>query len=213
MSEYFLIAEDHDLVNMGYKILFEIYFPNYRFETAYSTVELEHYLNTKGNEFTFALWDLQLNDGNVLAMINETIRRFPGLYILIVTSSPEEIYAAQLYKSGIRGYLSKDARKDELIHAIKTIVAGNIYFTKTFKQLKNSGHFEGVSADNPFSLLSMRELDILKHLLSGKRIKDISALTGLKQSTIATYKQRLLDKLNAKSIMALHQLASIHNII
>ncbi len=212
-SEYFLIAEDHTLVNMGYRILLEDNFPKSRQKFVQSRKELEAVLNEHGHEFTFALWDLQLTDGNVLTLISNTLKRFEGLYMLIVTSSSEEVFAEQLYKAGVRGYLTKNAREEEILLAINTILSGNIYFSKAYRRLATAGHHRPQQVqDNPFSALSIRELDILKHLLTGQRIKEISTVTGLKQSTIATYKQRLLEKLHAKSIVELHQLATLHNL-
>lgn len=211
--ENFLIAEDDTLAKMGYEILIQVNFPGSTYTIVNSMRDLEKMLDKQGSSFTFAIWDIQLVDGNVLKLVTNTMKRFPGLYILVITSSREELFAKQLYEAGVRGYLTKKANADEMINAIKTVLSNNIYMSKHFKKIQESGHHPSRHQENPFAVLSINELAILKHLLTGQRIKEISTETGLKQSTIATYKQRLLEKLHVMNIVELHQLATAHNII
>lgn len=52
-------------------------------------------------------------------------------------------------------------------------------------------------------VLSQREYQVLGCIVSGKRLKDISVDLGLKQSTIATYKHRLMEKLHVTNVIDL----------
>lgn len=211
-SEFFLVAEDHALVNMGYRLLIQTNYADSKLEIAKTTTELEAALDLYGDQLTFALWDLQLQDGNIFSLISKTLKRYDGLYMLVVTSSPEEMYAEQLYNAGVRGYLNKNEGEEEILRAIRTIRSGNIYYSKSYREIFPINNPYTPKLENPFSSLSIRELDILKHLLNGWRVKEISNVTGLKQSTIATYKQRLLEKLRAKSVFDLQKLAQVHKV-
>lgn len=213
MPEYFLIAEDHGLVTEGYKTLLDAYFPNCRYKVARGLKDLDEVLVQQGNSFSAAIWDLQLADGNAIGLIGEALQMHPGLPILVVTGLPENVYAVQLYKMGIRGFITKSAEPREVIYAIQRVVAGDIYYSRTFKsQLAAAGH-DPFNISNPFSAISARELEVLKYLLAGNGIKEICAQMNLAQSTVATYKQRLLEKLHAKNVVHLQQLAAAHNII
>lgn len=209
--EYFLIAEDHSLVNRGYKSLIAEHFPTSKMKFVGSIPELELALDQQGKEFSFALWDLELEGGNVSSLVPNTLKRFPGLYILVVTNGHEELFADWLYKAGVRGYMHKTSREDELLLAIRTILSDNIYYSKSYRRAAISGSLQNSSHNgNPFSSLSARELEILKYLLEGRRIKDIADTMALTQSTVATYKQRMLKKLNLDNLVDVQKLSIWH---
>ena len=65
---------------------------------------------------------------------------------------------------------------------------------------------------NPFTSLSVRELEVLHYLLNGHRTKEISTLLGLKMNTISTIKAAIFDKVKAESFTHLLQLAHVHQI-
>ena len=213
-SEFFLIAEDHSLVNLGFKLLIDTDFPGSRIEFAKTSKELAAKLELYGPQLTFALFDLQLEDDNVLSLIKKTLERYEGLYMLVITSSSVGLYAEQLYRAGVKGYINKTEGADEILRAIRTIQAGHTYYSKAYRDLFPIDHpYLTAPRENPFSSLSIRESDILKHLLTGRRVKEISNVTGLKQSTIATYKQRLLEKLHVRTVFELEKLARAHNFL
>ncbi|WEK37916.1 MAG: response regulator transcription factor [Candidatus Pseudobacter hemicellulosilyticus] len=204
--EYFLIAEDHSLVNRGYKSLLTEHFPNSRLKFVSSIRELEETLSQQGQEFTFALWDLELEGGDTAPLVASTLKKFPALYILVVTNGQEELFADWLYKAGVRGFMHKTSREDELLLAIRTILADNMYYSKSYRKHAGAGAPPSDPESNPFSSLSVREMEILKQLLAGKRLKDIADQMELTPSTVATYKQRMLKKLNLDNLVDVQKL-------
>ena len=57
--------------------------------------------------------------------------------------------------------------------------------------------------------LSNNESAILKYMQEGLSNKEIYSVTGLKPSTISTYKKRIFDKFNTKSIVRINRMLSI----
>ena len=51
--------------------------------------------------------------------------------------------------------------------------------------------------------LSSREIEVLRYLSGGKKNNEISAILGLNEKTISTYKLRLLTKLNVTNLVDL----------
>jgi DNA-binding CsgD family transcriptional regulator len=66
---------------------------------------------------------------------------------------------------------------------------------------------------NPLKRLSPREYQVLELVIGGKTSKEISALVGLKPSTIFTYRSRIMDKLEIDNIPGLVRLAIRHRMI
>lgn len=219
-SEYFLIAEDHGLTNMGYTLFMDLHFRDSSYKIVKTMKDLREILEQQGTRFTFAIWDLELMDEDLaqkIEFVEETVKRFPSMYILIVTTKNKLKFVNQLYAAGIRGFLVKESMETEILNAIQTILSGVIYEPKLVRQHRalnaSDGKLTPAQEDNPFLSLSKREQQVLRQLLGGQRLKDISFDIGVKQSTIATYKHRLLEKVNARNIIELHEMARHHNFI
>lgn len=219
-SEYFLIAEDHGLTNMGYTLFMDLHFRDSNYKIVNTMKDLREILDQQGHRFTFAIWDLELTDDdmtNKIDFIEETVQKFPSMYILIVTTKNKLRHVNQLYAAGIRGFLVKDSKETEILNAIQTVLSGQIFESKLVKQYRAMNGSDTKSNSpaepNPFLSLSRREQQVLRQILEGQRLKDISSDIGVKQSTIATYKHRLLEKVNARNIIELHEMARLHNFV
>ena len=64
---------------------------------------------------------------------------------------------------------------------------------------------------NPFDLLSPRELEIVRHLMKGESVSQIGTYLNLHTSTVGTHKARIFDKLNCKNVIGINELARLHN--
>jgi two-component system uhpT operon response regulator UhpA len=72
---------------------------------------------------------------------------------------------------------------------------------------------ETITINNPFSLLSRREREVLDLILQGAQVKDISASMELKSNTISTFKKNILSKVGVSNNIELFKLALEHKII
>jgi DNA-binding NarL/FixJ family response regulator len=72
---------------------------------------------------------------------------------------------------------------------------------------------ETITINNPFSLLSRREREVLNLILQGAQVKDISASLDLKSNTISTFKKSILSKTGVSNNIELFKLAQEHNIV
>lgn len=72
---------------------------------------------------------------------------------------------------------------------------------------------ETITINNPFSLLSRREREVLNLILQGAQVKDIGASLDLKSNTISTFKKSILSKTGVSNNIELFKLAQEHNIV
>jgi DNA-binding NarL/FixJ family response regulator len=107
----------------------------------------------------------------------------------------EEQYAKRVLKAGARGYLKKESAPEELIQAVRNLLAGSRYVSPTLaEQFARDLHESG---DRPVhETLSAREFEILVMIGSGKTVSQIADELHLSVTTVSTYRARVLEKMN-----------------
>jgi DNA-binding NarL/FixJ family response regulator len=145
----------------------------------------------------------QINGINALRKIKQ---QFPELRVLIYSTHPEEIYALRSIKSGAAGYVPKTASSKIFLKALKQIRKGGIFLNEELTSTFTSRNVGETSAISRYKKLSSREIEVLNLLSSGKRNKDIAAALNINETTVSTYKTRLLKKLKVDNLADLiHQ--------
>jgi two-component system response regulator EvgA len=132
--------------------------------------------------------------------------------ILILTSQPAEFYAMRCMKAGAAGYISKVDDLDELVRAIRAIMSGYTFFPNLAANSVRRSDVESTEHEL-IQRLSDREMTILQQLANGKSNKEIADAMLLSNKTISTYKVRLIEKLNVKSVVYLADFAKRNNLI
>ena len=205
-----LIVEDHSIVIKGLKIIFEKEFVGYSPDIVSSMAEMMKAF--KNNDYCLTILDMQLEDGVSLNIIPDVIKLYPSLAILIFTGYPEEVYAQRLFSYGVKGYLNKNSEEREIIYALHTILAGKTYFSENYKNILMGKNETGHSTDNPFDLLSQRELETALLLLQGKRSSEICSELNIQPSTVTTYKIKIFTKLGVNNVVDLERLANVYHV-
>lgn len=120
-----------------------------------------------------------------------------GVKVLILSSYSEEQYAVRLMKAGASGYMTKDTAPDQLVEAIRNVVAGKKHISSKLAELL----LDDCSADSsklPHELLSNREFQVLRLLGAGKKISEAAKVLSLDARTISTYRALVLKKMNGE---------------
>ena len=112
---------------------------------------------------------------------------YPGARILVLSTyaCDEEIYRA--LQCGAMGYLSKSVQREELTQAIRKAASGRRHITPEVAALLA----EGMSR----SRLSVRELDVLRLLVGGKRNREIATTLDITEGTVKLHVSSILGKL------------------
>jgi DNA-binding NarL/FixJ family response regulator len=206
-----LICDDHSIIRRGLKYLLTSQFDNYTIIEFNAIKEAVNYL--KNNNPRFAIFDLQLSDGNMLEVIPGIVEMHPKLDILIYSMGNEDIYAKRLLKMGVKGFLNKEAEEEELLRALKLFLSGENYISQNLNNLLlNDLRSDKIKKnENPFAGLSNREVEVTKYILFGKGVRDIALKMNLHVNTVITYKNRLFEKLGIRNIIELSNLAKLYH--
>jgi len=117
------------------------------------------------------------------------LKEYPKARILMLSvfDGEEDIHRA--ISAGACGYLTKSARRNEVLHAIRIITAGGRYLPEALAAKLN--------ARLQREPLIQREIDILRHIVHGRPNKEIAAQLHLSVGTINLHVCRILEKLGA----------------
>lgn len=195
-----LVVDDHVIIRRGLKFFLDSHFGIKNFHEADTCIAVREM--AMAFEISHIILDLQLNDGNSVEIISELLDQLPELKILVYTMSPEEVFKNRLLKMGVTGFLNKQADEQTVVDKMSGFFSGT---------LKNEGASNTEKSSNdPFSILSERELTVMTYLLKGEGIKEISGRLNLKSSTIATFKARIFNKLSISNIIDLKNLMELY---
>ncbi|MBM3106920.1 response regulator transcription factor [Pseudomonas sp. P66] len=128
------------------------------------------------------------------------------LKILVLTAQSPALFAVRCMHSGAAGYVCKQEDLSELLSAIKAVLSGYNYFpSQAINNLRTQGG-ECCELDL-FKQVNDRELMVLQLFAQGRSNKEIAQGMFLSNKTVSTYKKRLMQKLRAKSLVELIEMA------
>jgi two-component system, NarL family, invasion response regulator UvrY len=133
----------------------------------------------------------------------------PDLPILILASLPNRQAAQRVLQLGARGYISKSASMDEIAGAIDSLLHRNRYIGVDLTPQESVEHGEESIEER----LSIRELQVMLALASGKSATRISTDLSISVKSVSTYRTRLLTKLGLTNNMDLMRCALQHGMI
>lgn len=126
------------------------------------------------------------------------------------TTQPMPLHAMRA--GGIDGYLGKDIDPQEFEKALYKIRFGRRYISQAIAH-DLARYAYGDLSDNPFQLLSVREVQIMLMVLGCKSPNAIADALNLSAKTVNSYRYRVFEKLGVKSDVQLTLLAVWHNVI
>jgi two-component system, NarL family, invasion response regulator UvrY len=191
------IADDHAIVRKGLKqILSET--PD-MFVAAEAGSGEEALKRIAHNKFDIVLLDISLPGKSGLDILMQIKKEKPKLPVVILSVHTEEQYAMRAFKAGASGYLTKESAPEELILALRKISRGGKYVTSSLAE-KMAFTITAIRREKlSHELLSGREYEVMCMIASGKTINQISKKLSLSNSSISTYRARILEKMKLSS--------------
>jgi two-component system, NarL family, invasion response regulator UvrY len=138
--------------------------------------------------------DISMPGRSGLEALKELKQEFPKLPVLILSMHPEDQYAVRALKLGAAGYLTKESVPEELVKAIRKVVAGGRYVSPALAE-KLALDLATDPGKPRHETLSERELQVLCRLARGQTVTEIADELALSIKTVSTYRTRLLEKL------------------
>jgi len=199
-----LLVDDHDLVRTGIEALLNAAEDITVVGVAKSGEEAVDAMATMPADVV--LMDINIPDIGGIEACRRILQDNPEVKIIILSVNKSGSIPPQLFKLGVLGFISKESPVNELINAIRKVMAGDRYLSS---DVANNLATLGLPSyhESPFSKLSRRESEVVNLILQGKSIKEMSQMLILSDKTVNTYRYRLYDKLNIKNDVQLTRLA------
>lgn len=190
-----VVVDDHDLVRMGLtRLLDDVKGLSV---VAQGNSGEEAVALAKKYDPDVMLMDVRMPGMDGIEATKKIQRLYPDIKIIAVTACGEDPFPSRLLQAGASGYLTKGASTEEMVKAIKTVMAGQKYLTPEIAQKLAISNVTG--SDNPFAELSDREMQITTMICSCKKVQEISDTLCLSPKTVNTYKYRVFEKLGVSS--------------
>jgi two-component system invasion response regulator UvrY len=199
-----LLVDDHELVRTGICRIIDDVRGMKVIGEAQSGEEAVKWC--RNNHPDVVLMDINMPGIGGLDAMHKILRINESLKIIMLTMHTENPFPSKVMQAGASGYISKSAGPDEVLNAIRLVHSGQRYLASEIAQKMALSQLSP-TADDPFSVLSERELQIMIMITKGLRVVDISEQLGLSPKTINSYRYRLFDKLGIKGDVGLTHLA------
>ena len=154
--------------------------------------------------------DIGLRGKSGLELIRMLTDQNPEQNILVLSMHDEAVYAHRAFRAGARGYVNKRQTADEVVIALRRILAGGVYVNEAFAATLTSGlnRHRSVDAGDEMTLLSDRELEVFRMLAAGNKNSEIAAELSVSLKTVQSYCARIKEKLNLSNATELLQAAT-----
>lgn len=191
-----LIADDHAVVRAGFRQFLEAD-PTMTLigEAATGSETLDQ---LRKQAWDLVLLDIHMPDRSGLDILRHIQSGTPSVKVLVMSGLPEEQYAINVLRAGASGYLSKDSAPEELMKAVRTVLAGRRYVSAALAEILVAD-LDG-DPDKPMhTRLSAREFQIFCKLAAGRGVSEIANELSLSVKTVSTYRSRILEKMSFRA--------------
>jgi two-component system invasion response regulator UvrY len=203
-----LLADDHAVLREGLKQILAEEFPEAEFGEAGTTQEtLDRLAQASWNVLVL---DVFMPGRSGLEVLAEVRQHHPEMPVLVLSSAPEEQLAVRMLKNGASGYLNKQVAAENLVPAVKKLIAGGKFVTSTLAE-RLAGE-AGRAHQPPHEILSDREFQVMHLIVSGKTLKEIASELCLSVKTISTFHTRIWQKIGVRNDVELVRYALEHRL-
>ena len=156
-----------------------------------------------------AIVDITLKGSSGLELIKSIKALSIGTPVLVLSMHDEALYAERALRAGATGYITKHQAADEIIVAIRRVLAGEVYLsermTATFLKSLTTGGVKNIP--RPVDRLTDRELEVLELVGNGRTTREIAETLKLGVATVDTYRARIKEKMNFQNATELQHFA------
>ena len=146
------------------------------------------------------IMDISMPGLNGLAATVELTERCPDAKVLTLTRHADNSYLQQLMRAGAAGYVLKQSRPAELLHAIRAVAGGGRYLdaSMTGPVIGKMSNAAAPAPGPPTTPLSPRETEVLRLIAWGNTNKEIAARLDLSVKTVEAHKANGMRKLGMR---------------
>ncbi|MGP8049701.1 MAG: response regulator [Desulfobaccales bacterium] len=202
-----LIADDHQIVRQGLRNLLE---KEHDLEVV---AEAENGRNTvrlaRESNPEVIIMDVAMPDLNGIEATRQIISEMPKVKVIALSMYADRRFVANMLKAGASGYLLKDCASEELVRAIRVVLAQKTFLSPGVTDIVVKDYVQGSGGldASVFSILSNREREVLQLMSEGRSTNQIAECLHLSVKTVETHRQQLMQKLKMRSVAELTKYA------
>lgn len=198
-----IIADDHDLIRLALRKVFESISDFHVTFEAKDYYELTEILRHQQPDIL--LLDLNMPGKSGIELVREIRDTYAHVKIIVLTVDDAILQVKKILDMGIQGYLLKENAIEEIYSALTEIAKGNSYISRALmtKMLTTRQETE----PNILLTLSARELEVLYYISKGKTNKEIGEILYLSEKTVRNYSTSVFRKLDVNDRLSASILA------
>jgi two-component system, NarL family, invasion response regulator UvrY len=202
-----LIADDHAILRGGLKELLVSELSCATYGEAGDAPQVLAQIRSEA--WDLVLLDISMPGRSGLDLLRELKQLQPELPVLVLSMHPEDQYGIRALRGGASGYVQKESAPEDLIKAIRKVLAGGRYISANLAE-RLALDLSLNAGKPPHERLSDREFEVLRMIALGKQMSQVAEELHLSATTISTYRARTLKKLGLETNTQLVRYA-LHN--
>jgi len=190
-----VLADDHQVVRHGLRVLLESE-PSFRI-VGEASDGLEAIDLVERQQPDILVLDLMMPGLNGLEVARQSSHRSPRTNVVILSMYNNEAYVLEALRAGAKAYVLKASTSDELVRAIREVVAGRRYLSPPLSERAIQAYSQKAesAAVDAYETLTTREREILQLAAEGCTNAEIATRLSISPRTAETHRANLMRKL------------------
>ncbi|MFK5856007.1 MAG: response regulator transcription factor [Bacteroidota bacterium] len=206
MKYNLIIADDHKMFLDGLLSIFKSEEAYHILLTAKNGAQVVKYIDINSNEqIDLVITDITMPEMDGIVLTKILKEKKSNLKILAVSMHTNPDMIDTLIESDVDGYVPKNAKKEELLKAIGTILKGDKYFSREITDIYMENKFSKKKEEN--IKLTQREIDVITLIAKEFTTQEIADRLFLSKHTIESYRKNLIAKLGVRNLAGLTKYA------
>jgi len=191
MATTVLLADDHQIVRQGVRLLLEREGFDVVGEASdgHEAVTMAAKLRPDAAVLDFVMPNLNGLDAAV-----QVRKQSPSTKTILLTMHTEDQCVLEAFRRGLRGYVIKTQAGADLVQALREVDRGALYLSPGISRTVIDAYLS--RADVPADPLTPREREVLQLVAEGKTTKEVAAKLGLSVKTAETHRTKIMRKLD-----------------
>lgn len=203
-----LLADDHAMVRLGFRLLLEGAGAEVAGETDNGESAVRLYAESHPD---LVIMDVSMPGIGGLAALERLLAWDAKARVLMLSAHADDIVPLRALKLGACGYLCKRAAPEEFLRAAGEVASGRRYLDPDLAQAVALAQLSG--AGNPVDTLTEKELAVFLKLAEGRSVNEVAEKFCLSPSTVGTHLYHIKQKLNVHNASELTLVAMRNGLI
>ena len=207
-----VVADDHGIVREGLRRLLETE-PDFTVcaEASDGREVLRQIANSKPD---VAVLDITMPKLGGLETLERIRAEHKNTKVVLLSVHAEPAFIQSAVALGVDGYVLKNGPAKDIVTAVREVMNGGSFFSPVVaKEIVEQLRAPKSESDNPFSLLSGREREVLHLIADGLSAKEVAVELSISTKTVEAHRTSLMRKLNVRKATELVRYALRHGLI